>query len=347
MLQNEPVKPAGADDRKPAAGEEAEHEHSVQGGKLLRVSVSQIKTFDDTKPEGCNRKWYYERVLHRPRKKFAFQELGTRVHAQIEQFLKTGQNVAELDSLTAAAMSYRRPKDGRPLLPTPGPDLRIEAPIDGNRLSVPLLSHTVKFSGFMDVQFCRDPAMPEVHDHKTTSDIAKWADNEETLKTDIQAHVYMMDAVLRWPTARAVRYQKNYLQTKKLPVKDRVSGSPWKVSMVDTVTPVDKIQNSWLTVKHKVALMNAAAGAPNVEEVKAAEDIRACRAYGGCPFANECSQAPHKREAMDLIDLLGIEDEQAAPPAPAAQPATAAATGPQHLRTRGHRACGPEVRGHH
>src|SRR5258708_3501232 len=67
-------------------------EHSVEGGKIKRLSVSQIETFDPITPFGCNRRWWFKYVAHMPDPGSAATGLGTQVHAEIERYLKTGEN---------------------------------------------------------------------------------------------------------------------------------------------------------------------------------------------------------------------------------------------------------------
>jgi hypothetical protein len=267
---------------------------SVVDGKLLQVSVTQVKDFDDTEPEGCPRRWYYNKVEGLPKPQFDFQKRGIEMHEQYEHYFKTGQPV--LGELAREGVRYQ---------PSPGSDLLVE-------YEITLDCDGVRFLGYADLAHARNPLEPHLFDHKTTSG-KQWAKDEAKLRKDVQAVVYSKDALLRWPTAERVRFQLTYHLTKG----GRIGHKAWPVSVC---LPVAEIEQKWLTVKQKVAEMKETAKAPSAEEVRAAENTEACRAYRGCPYQDRCSKAPHRRPDVDILDSLGIFDD-APSPAPAAPPA--------------------------
>ncbi|WP_404370428.1 PD-(D/E)XK nuclease family protein [Corallococcus coralloides] len=86
--------PPVAEDSKP---------HSIEGGALRRLSVSQLRKF-----ALCERAWFFAKVLRLPERPLKARDLGTAIHAQLDHYLRTGEDV--LGPLAAA---------GKHLLPAP------------------------------------------------------------------------------------------------------------------------------------------------------------------------------------------------------------------------------------
>ena len=96
------------------------------------------------------------------------QQVGTEGHAQLEHFLSTGEDV--LGTFARA---------GAHLLPTPGPDLLVEQPLDGEP---PLTAGGIPFTGFIDLVDARRLASDgvlRITDHKFTSNVATNAASAE------------------------------------------------------------------------------------------------------------------------------------------------------------------------
>lgn len=89
----------------------------VLHGVLRYLSVSQLDKFDERVDGGCERRWWFRYVARKPEPERAPAKLGTQIHAQIEHYLKTGQ-----DTLGPLARAGSR------FIPRPGSDLLVEYP---------------------------------------------------------------------------------------------------------------------------------------------------------------------------------------------------------------------------
>ncbi|RYZ16406.1 MAG: PD-(D/E)XK nuclease family protein, partial [Myxococcaceae bacterium] len=65
---------------------DGQSQHSVEGGALRSLSVSQLRKF-----ALCERAWFFAKVLRLPERPLKARDLGTAVHAQLEHYLRTGQ----------------------------------------------------------------------------------------------------------------------------------------------------------------------------------------------------------------------------------------------------------------
>ena len=262
-----------------------EHEHAVKDGRLLRVSPSQLHTWFR-----CRRAWWYDKVARLPRKTFAAQQVGTEVHAQLEQYLRTG----------APAVLGCIARAGKDLLPVPGPDLLIEQPI------APLTIDVVDVDGYIDLVNPRGlPGIIEVLDHKTSSNIERYAKTPEQLRQDPQCIMYLWWAAKKFCRVNhdktTFRFSHVYYQTKGAVRALKVS--------VDLC--VEELCDSWTALSLHVLDMRQAA--TETDPLRVACDREACSAYGGCPYQSSCADAPNRRNIMSLMDL--ISKTPATPPA--------------------------------
>ena len=233
------------------ADRKREYGHGVVGdGKHRRVrflSVSQLEKFSPTVEGGCNRKWYFEKVLRRAVKQTKAQAVGVRVHEDNETYLKTGSDV--LGPLSRC---------GRHFMPDPGSDLLVEydfAPqwlVDGvlpcirdevlagrmslrdfrdtakSVLTIDLGDDVIPVVGFIDVLHRRNHVMTtegaqmaipsnacEVLDWKTTSDIDEYAKQGADLVKTIQMPGYAELASRIWPDMEFFYLSHVYFQTGK------------------------------------------------------------------------------------------------------------------------------------
>lgn len=250
---------------------------SVVNGELLRTSVSQVTTFDL-----CPRKWWYDKVAKLPRKTGAAQNLGTEIHAQIEHYLTTGEDV--LGTIAAS---------GKEFLPAPSPDLLIEAPLANPEM----MSHGVLWRGFVD---CVVPgAVPEVIDWKTSSSIERYAKIEDQLRSDVQTTTYAEWITRKFPKVDQVRVSLVYFQTKGARRSEKVS----------TTLDLTVIREVWQKTEQKIAAKKLVARESDPNDVEG--NTEACTAYGGCDFAAVCPLSPSRRFSMSLIDRLSGNKEAA------------------------------------
>jgi hypothetical protein len=267
---------------------------AVVNGILKRISVSQIATFDPTQDGGCNRKWFFDKVLQIPREQTAAQEAGTRLHSEIEHYLKTGVN---------ALSKY--PLAGLRFIPTPG-TVEVEHSIKGFEIDgVPLV-------GFIDClnmtpyQILEDgslethhPYALEVIDWKTTSDLKYRKSGADLLKT-IQMPIYGKYALDTYPDIDRVRLSHVYF-TKRGAAKAEKSSAVFSVA---------EIRERYHNISTVVSAMKTASSCSNVTDLE--PNTRACSAFGGCPYSMHCPKSAHqtlnaifgesKEETMGLFD---------------------------------------------
>ena len=245
---------------------EPTHSHSVVDGQLVRTSVSQMQT-----AYSCLRKWYFDKVLHRPRKppgKGA--ERGKLGHERIEHYLLTGEDV--LTPLERKGMSYYPPR-GADL----GASLGVEQEFDGTltALDVPLL-------GYIDLVNPRELPLLQLTDWKFKKSIDQWGCAAEDLinpqhEAGIQMLGYAQWGVNTFKAAEAIRLAHVTFQTQ---------GAPDVVETSVTIS-VDEVGPLWDTVSRSVIPgMKEAAQAVSAHDVPC--NLKACDKYGGCDFKEEC-----------------------------------------------------------
>jgi hypothetical protein len=293
---------------------------------LRYVSASAVTLFDAGSEGGCNRAWYFNKVLRMSRPERKSQALGKSLHAEVEHYLKTGEDVLG-----------RLARQGKQFIPAPGADLLVEWPFVGEprrsdddpdpharvvfaydalrrtgRLDLDatrgaLVSRRgVPWVGFIDLVQRRgywldddgtQHAMPyshvEVKDWKTTKDIERWAKRGPDLADTIQMTVYARWVVERCPEVAAVRVSHGYFAT------ERHRGGGVLARKVTTLIDLDTIWKKWQRVEGLVEEMTDVAREVDVEKVPG--NYESCAAYGGCPFASVCPRSPEQV----LVDLLG------------------------------------------
>jgi RecB family exonuclease len=301
------------------------------------LSASQIGTWNQ-----CQRKWGFSYLDRIKTPSHPSAELGQRVHAVLEAWLKDGVPFdlsTEEGQIASSGLQY---------LPLPG-SAEVEA-------GFVVQTETAKYRGFIDARF--QETLPVILDHKTTSDL-RWAKTEETLRKDVQATLYAAEAMLR-TGSEAVELRWIYYTTRK----------PYKSRKVSLVVVKDEIEKNFDEID-AVAAQMLAAYRNHKSGAELPPSPMACGAYGGCPYLalKVCDLAPkdmlrahlesdsqgrHSTMSMSLADKLkerktwkphpdypGYEynaatnetrpittQNHAAPPAPPAPPAPAMAAPP-------------------
>ena len=255
------------------------------------ASASQIKRFRE-----CPSAWMLESVLGFPRRETAATRAGKAMHAELEEYEKTGKPPGALASV------------GLAYLPTP--------PIDAELVEVPFAIRApglVPIVGKIDLV---DPDRPStLIDHKSTSSISKYGRSEDELRTDPQAILYAvatapvfaalaggpppapsapyttperpgrdvevypgvelaLDALEHLPDG--IRFEHVYYQTSPL------RGDRSAV----TLSPED-IRAGWSRLEDTVRAMMRTATIAHVSEVP--HSLEACGKYGGCQFRKLCA----------------------------------------------------------
>jgi len=239
------------------------------------LSPSQINTFRE-----CQRKWGYEQILKKEKTSNRSAMLGTDCHALLEDYMETGEldqtrTFRQDDKLYLAEIVA----PGLVHLPKPGtPGLELEQHFVARSTAT-----GIRYQGLKDLCL---PSQALVLDHKTTSDIGKWAKTEGALATDVQAQIYakqtldllrVHDVELRW-----VYYQtKRPYQSKRVSLRVVQAHADEQFSLIEE------------TSKEMVELRRNVLG-PSIDGLPANE--RMCHAYGGCPFISICSRSSSSRK---------------------------------------------------
>lgn len=148
---------------------------SVESGVVKQLSPSMINAFDAGTSFGCERRWWFKYVkgLSEPQK--GNQELGEKLHALIEERLKTGVDPTvehEAVGLYLAGKHIIEQVAARPIL-------GVELPVTGFAVD------GIRCVGFVDVV-----TQDGIIDWKTTSDIRRYGKTAEDLAVDTQMLLY-------------------------------------------------------------------------------------------------------------------------------------------------------------
>ena len=267
---------------------------AVVDGELRYLSVSQVQTFDVEQDGGCPRKWHFDKVQGVKAPSTKAQDVGTEVHAQIEHYLKTGEDV-----LGPVARS------GRHFIPASGSDLLVEAKF-GPRTTLSLEAAGVPFVGFVDLLQARGEYIDELGetraeghnvvealDWKTSSNVERYAKAPSALMRTVQMPGYGELVRQNVEGVERVRLSHVTFQTKgaRLAKKSTV------------LVPVDAIAARWRKVEETVREMIHVARETDVGKVPA--NAESCKSFGGCPY-----RAPNlcPRSQKDILrDAFGAK----------------------------------------
>lgn len=298
------------------------------------VSASQVKTWRE-----CKRKWAWAKIAGIQQPDTTSTLRGKAVHAQLEQYLKTGDEFDysapyEAGYLAGALRAYA---------PAPGTHgLTVERRF---QMPSPTPGATWGYLGFIDVSL--DDAMhivpplpagaegnPAVQDWKTTSSLADYAMRPDEMPHDPQAIIYAVEAMHR-TGRRTVDLCWVYVQTKGAKKSRRSHYRATAAEILPAFLAIDAdakaIAEAFRTVKDPLALDATP---------------EACDNYGGCPYRAQCALSPEvlAHRANPNIDpttlTQGVPDvstsalfaklaaKRGGAPAPAAAPAVEAPPAP-------------------
>lgn len=267
----------------------------VVDGEIRYLSVSAIDKADPKADGGCLRKWFYKYVEKRPEPTSKSQAIGTKLHEEIEHYLKTGEKT--LGRLALSGADY---------IPEPGAGLLVEHSIKGlDIIGIPIV-------GYIDVVNTRRLAsegIVEVRDWKTSGDVERHAKTGEQLLSTTQMVGYGEWARRTYPAAEIIQLTHTYFQTRGAPrAEERTHfahashfAPRWELRGVIARSIVD--------------------AAKETDAAKVEANYKACKAFGGCAYKSVCPRSPavslhdHLEGNMDLMDFLG-EKKTAPPDAP-------------------------------
>jgi RecB family exonuclease len=271
------------------------------------VSPSQISTF-----RTCHRQWYFQSILgiRAPQKPSA--ALGEAVHKQLEDYILKGtppdKNV-EAGKIASKGLSFLPPAE----------ECDVEMNIGEHPAGKALQIEGIQVTGRIDLLRWKGVPMPEVLDHKTTSNPA-YALTEAELHNDPQMLIYsgFLYALLQhekvWEGRQMVRATHLVYGTR----------APYAAKRTSVLMAYDHVQDAWKThLRDTVLDMKETAVVPNVLEAE--PNYSACSKYGGCFFRDKC-QAMKQGGQTEMSLLNIVKGTPAATPTPAPAPAKPAAS---------------------
>lgn len=322
-----PRDPGGPQVTREARDPNAPREHSVVDGKLLKLSVSQITTFDPDQFGGCNRKWWLDKVKHLPQPQTGAQAQGVEGHGQIEGSLKAGAN--QLGEIARAGMHFI-PFTNAPEMLAQGL-YQVEAAFgekakDGT-LNRDLTAAGIPLVGFIDFVNLSDvyltnegEARPmaqgtvEIEDWKFTSNVNAYGKQAVDLIKTVQMPGYGEYVLRRWPGAvDQLRFSHGYFQTrgKRFARKETI------------LVPAEVVRERWNKIEATARSMVDVAKETDALKVEA--NRRACDAWRGCPYRYTCPRSAEETlvliaggKGMGLLDR--IKQQASGEAAPAAPP---------------------------
>ncbi len=255
---------------------------AIQDGVVRWVSQSLLNVADHDTVGGCLRKIYFERVMgfRQPASKSA--DRGVALHAEIEFYMRTGQDV--LSPFTRAA---------KWAIPTLTTDIEVEKPIiegaGGQITKVHLTADGVPVAGHVDVyNFSSEYITPEaefaplaedefeVKDWKTVGDW-KHMKTAQQVADSLQGTIYAKAGFVFRPTKTKVRFSNVFIHREKPEAR-----------MVTTTRTRDQVDERFQHVEDVTRKLKLAVIQPWVESVEA--NTKACQAYGiRCPHLARCS----------------------------------------------------------
>ena len=243
----------------------------------------------------CKRKWHFDKTSGLPRESTPAQRRGTAIHAALELYLKNGTILGgvEIDATTGNAtgiVSSDKVKEGlrdngcewwqteryvraaMKYLPAPPPHgpptLLEEAMYLPTRAGVPWI-------GFIDL-IEETPA--KITDHKTTSDIRRYAKKPAELITDVQAISYARYLFEASDELVEVIVRLLYFETRN---KLRVN-----TLSVEVTLSREYVAEQWEIIEGEVEEMVRLYQVENTLELE--PNTAACGDYGGCPYSAKC-----------------------------------------------------------
>jgi len=256
----------------------ASYDRALQ--KWHHFSPSTLQAFAD-----CERIPYYDKILRLPKERFKAQELGDKMHAQLEHLALEGQ-----DLLAPRLRSLRQ------YLPEKLPDPHVypELGLDGRTKSTRasgmydyahsvLKIHGVPLEGYIDLAYL-DPIFPQVDDYKTTSSIEKWSMTEEQVKKSLPMLLYAK-ALLAWlpPNTPGVYVRHLYAQT-----KGAILCEPRGAAL--TRPEIDLRWDRAQRLGEGLLKLEGATSDEGIPQTGIAKGM--CTKYHGCPYAAICLKSP-------------------------------------------------------
>ncbi|MGN6106823.1 MAG: hypothetical protein ACTHU0_17070 [Kofleriaceae bacterium] len=272
---------------------------TIVNGEVRFTSVSALEKADSSSSTGCLRKWWYHYKQSLREPPSPATERGERGHAEIRQYLTSGER-GQLSTLVLAGMHQ---------LPPPGDDLLVEHDLvpdmpDGTPGLALAKLHVdgIPLIGAMDLCHAREenygvqdpsadrdePGVLKIIDHKFTGNIKNAKAPHELPKT-FQMAGYGLWGFETFPDLERVRLSHNYFP---------VTGTP-RVSTI--LVDREPLEETWKRATSVGVSIRHAAREANPDLIDA--NTGACRSYGrDCPAIHICRANRHN----SLASIVGV-----------------------------------------
>lgn len=257
-------------------GFSGEDRNSAEGKFLTAVvepfSASQIKKFVE-----CERKWGWQYLEGIKPPTGAAAELGKRVHAVLENWLR-GEG-----SPDPASKEGKIAMVGLEHLPKPSPYLEVER-------GFLILYKGLFYLGFVDLGLESEDGQVWVIDHKTTGDFM-WALTEEEMPEDIQVVLYSKEGADRHDVDEVSLMWLYYRTRGKAKADPRVT----HIGREDIESGMEIIRSyTDVMAEHR---------ANETPVLELTPNAYACPNFGGCPFMDRCKlTGKEKRKSIMARD---------------------------------------------
>lgn len=268
----------------------------------MNISPTQIETFDERTPYGCERKWWFQYAPNGPKirtPQSPEQRLGDALHARNELLLKTGRKSDGPEPVDRMFVN------GLPmvekLIETCGKPVAIEAKVE----------HLPGISGRIDVL-----AEGGVIDWKTTGKLEN-AKTSVQLTTNHQMVIYGLEWLARNPDARSLRLAHGVYSTRE----------PYDTKLVQV-----RVAAEHLTKQFEIGTMPIINRIRDLENSSSIEDFKANRGFlcQRCPFNSQCpKEMPKMSDALNAYLAKAAKAAKSpSTPAPSILPPDAPASQP-------------------
>ena len=221
------------------------------------ASASQLKTFSR-----CEMMWAWMYMYGLKMRERPALALGTECHEGLERYA-IHNDPDDLNEITKGIV-------GSGLLP----DLPLK--LENIERAVRIETDIVPIVGKIDLDI---PYWRMVIDHKTSSDIGRYALTSEDLIFDFQSRVYLFDAVERWGGDGDVAFRHIYYQTK----------GARRIKPVECWQSPDEVRTGF--DKHVLPVLANMKRTTEMEMMEIPVNTAACGDYGGCDFRTHCARA--------------------------------------------------------
>lgn len=266
---------------------------------LIYANASLITNADTASEGGCLRKVWFERVGGREREETDAQKAGTDMHAEIEHYELTGENVL---SPLAAAGRHFIPKvwQAPHLFKVEHPMVRSvdkkitrawlyadETPAAGHIDLVNLSGYYTDENGELRKD---DQDVAEVLDHKSTAGL-QWAKTAKQVADTIQMNTYGA-WLLRWAGAGEFTYQRDHVERVRFTHISYSKKKPHAAQLSTSIRTAEQIEEKW---KYATSIVRTIKDAiKETEAIKVPGNKKACYAYRSqCPHLGVCSIGSH------------------------------------------------------